>query len=40
MPQFAVTDNGRKFLVIEAPPRQAVDERMVVVTGWNTALRR
>jgi Tol biopolymer transport system component/DNA-binding winged helix-turn-helix (wHTH) protein len=40
MPQFAVTDNGRKFLVIEAPPRQAVDERMVVVTGWNTSLRR
>jgi Tol biopolymer transport system component/DNA-binding winged helix-turn-helix (wHTH) protein len=40
MPQFAVADNGRKFLVIEAPPRQAVDERMVVVTGWNTSLGR
>ena len=38
MPQFGVTDNGQKFLVIEELPSQAADERLVVITQWNLSL--
>jgi hypothetical protein len=37
MPQFGVTDNGQKFLVIETPPMQVSEERMLVMTHWTAA---
>jgi Tol biopolymer transport system component len=37
MHQFGVTDNGQRFLVIETPPSQVGDERMIVMTHWNAS---
>jgi len=33
MPQFAASDDGQRFLVLEALPSQVADERLVVITG-------
>ena len=40
MPQFAVTENGQKFLVIESPSLRVGDERMIVVTHWDAPVRQ
>jgi hypothetical protein len=39
MPQFAAVNGGRRFLVLEALPSVASDERLVVMTNWLAAIR-
>lgn len=38
MRQFGVTDDGQRFLVLEALPSEVADERLVVMTDWHQAV--
>ena len=38
MPQFTSTDNAKRFLVLEAVPSEAADDRLVVMTNWAAAI--